>query len=197
MTAGIKEGKFLGADLRAGYFGLYLHEGKWREIFSSSIWAVLLAAVEIKLSLRAMGLCSADLSFDELKTHITLHGELRREREFFWWGPNTHTQNHNPYASKTDEHFLLAIAMATLSNQLKGLNYSSRFPLQSILHTHTHSHLPPPQPATLLLSLSRWFTRKLYHLARWCRLWSVIACFIWSDRTAISHVMDRRPIIQG
>ncbi len=37
-----------------------------------------------KVRLCARGLCSADLSPDELKTHITLHGELRREKEVFW-----------------------------------------------------------------------------------------------------------------
>lgn len=50
----------------------------------------------------------------------------------------THTLSHS--SIKTDEHLLLAVAMATLSNQLEALNYGSGFLLHYILHVHAHIH---------------------------------------------------------
>lgn len=69
-------------------------------------------------------------------------------------GPNTHTLSHS--SIKTDEHLLVAVAMATLSNQLEALNYGSGFLLhyifhvRALIHDHTHSRAAnPPSSATL------------------------------------------------
>lgn len=96
----------------------------------------------------------------------------------------THSlKKHNSSSIKTNGYFVKAEVWITARDS---------FCVPSYVHTPTHIYV-----SHFLVSFSRWFTGKLYHLAQWCRLQGAIARFIWPDRVAISRIIDGQPIIQG